>query len=173
MPLFRRPADAEETPAPAAAAEDRGGAAARVTLIGERTRVSGRIDTDEDLFVRGSFDGTIAAGSAVVVHPGGKVEAGVEAGQMAVHGRVQGDISAEGLVELGETASLDGNIRAPAVKVSSGAEFRGEIRRAPGGRPARAAAPGAGTAGGGAAGASAGKTGRPAAPAPAAKSAAR
>lgn len=156
MPLFRRPADAEETPAPAAA-EDRGGAA-RVTLIGERTRVTGQIDTDEDLFVRGSFDGAIAAGSAVVVHQGGKVKAGVEAGQMAVHGRVEGDISAGGLVELGETASLDGNIRAPAVKVSAGAEFRGQIRRQQGGRPAAAAAKPAA---------------KPAASAPAAKSADR
>lgn len=160
MPLFRRPAEAEESPEPATA-EDRGGGPARVTLIGERTRVSGRIDTDEDLFVRGSFDGTIAAGSAVVVHQGGKVEAGVEAGQMAVHGRVEGDISAEGLVELGETASLEGNIRAPAVKVSAGAEFRGQIRRQQGGRSA------------GGAGGSAGKPGRPAASPPAPKSAAR
>lgn len=165
MPLFRRPAEAEESPEPAA--EDRGGGTARVTLIGERTRVSGRIDTDEDLFVRGSFDGTIAAGSAVVVHQGGKVEAGVEAGRMAVHGRVEGDISAEGLVELGETASLEGNIRAPAVKVSAGAEFRGQVRRQPGGRSAGTAAAGGG------AGGSAGKSGRPAAPAPAPKSAAR
>ena len=167
MPLFRRPAEAEESPAPAAA-EDRGGGTARVTLIGERTRVSGRIETDEDLFVRGSFDGTIAAGSGVVVHSGGAVKAGVEAGQMAVHGRVEGDISAEGLVELGETASLEGNIRAPAVKVSAGAEFRGQIRRQPGGRPAAKAA-----AAGGGSGASAAKAGRPAAPAPAPKSAAR
>lgn len=166
MPLFRRPAEAEESPAPAAAEDRGGGGAARVTLIGERTRVSGRIETDEDLFVRGSFDGTIAAGSGVVVHPGGAVKAGVEAGQMAVHGRVEGDISAEGLVELGETASLEGNIRAPAVKVSAGAEFRGQIRRQPGGRPAAKAAAGG-------AGASAGKAGRPAAPAPAPKSAAR
>lgn len=166
MPLFRRPAEAEESSEPATA-EDRGGGPARVTLIGERTRVSGRIDTDEDLFVRGSFDGTIAAGSAVVVHQGGKVEAGVEAGQMAVHGRVEGDISAGGLVELGETASLEGNIRAPAVKVSAGAEFRGQIRRQPGGRSA-GAAPAAGGAGG-----SAGKPGRPAASPPAPKSAAR
>lgn len=166
MPLFRRPAEAEESPEPATA-EDRGGGPARVTLIGERTRVSGRIDTDEDLFVRGSFDGTIAAGSAVVVHQGGKVEAGVEAGQMAVHGRVEGDISAGGLVELGETASLEGNIRAPAVKVSAGAEFRGQIRRQPGGRSA-GAAPAAGGAEG-----SAGKPGRPAASPPAPKSAAR
>lgn len=170
MPLFRRPAEAGESPEPATA-EDRGGGPARVTLIGERTRVSGRIDTDEDLFVRGSFDGTIAAGSAVVVHQGGKVEAGVEAGQMAVHGRVEGDISAGGLVELGETASLEGNIRAPAVKVSAGAEFRGQIRRQPGGRSA-GAAQAAGNAAGGAGG-SAGKPGRPAASPPAPKSAAR
>ena len=110
------------------------------TLIGERTNLDGKIATGEDLFIRGAFDGAIEAESAVVIHRGGRVKASLAAGEVAVHGEVEGDISASGLVEISETGSLTGNIRAPAVKVSAGAAFRGQISRGKGGRePARPA----------------------------------
>lgn len=112
------------------------------TLIGERTNLDGKIATGEDLFIRGAFEGTIEAESAVVVHRGGRVKASLAAGEVAIHGRVEGDISAGGLVEISETGSLTGDIRAPAVKVSAGASFRGQITRGKGGTGAQKGAAG-------------------------------
>lgn len=134
MAFFRRPAEDEPGPvAPPTAESGAAGSTPGSTLIGERTNLDGKIATGEDLFIRGAFEGTIEAESAVVVHRGGRVKASLAAGEVAVHGRVEGDISAGGLVEISETGSLAGNIRAPKVKVSAGASFRGQISRGKGG----------------------------------------
>lgn len=139
MAFFRRPAEDEPGPvAPPTAEGGSPGSTPGSTLVGERTNLDGKIATGEDLFIRGQFDGTIKAESAVVVHRGGRVKASLAAGEVAIHGRVEGDISAGGLVEISETGSLTGNIRAPQVKVSAGASFRGQISRGKGGTGARA-----------------------------------
>lgn len=139
MAFFRRPAEDEPGPvAPPTAEGGSPGSTPGSTLVGERTNLDGKIATGEDLFIRGQFDGTIEAESAVVVHRGGRVKASLAAGEVAIHGRVEGDISAGGLVEISETGSLTGNIRAPQVKVSAGASFRGQISRGKGGTGARA-----------------------------------
>lgn len=149
MAFFRRPTEEDPDPvAPPTAEGGSPGSALGSTLIGERTNLDGKIAAGEDLFIRGAFEGTIEAESAVVVHRGGRVKASLTAGEVAIHGRVEGDISAGGLVEISETGSLAGNIRAPAVKVSAGASFRGQITRGKGGTGAKAgktakAAPGA------------------------------
>src|ERR1019366_4222327 len=90
--------------------------------------VRGELSGSEDLVVDGDVDGSIALhGQSLTVLPNGRVRANIEAGNVVVHGRVDGDIHASDRVELLKSASLTGNISTARILIEDGAFFKGTI----------------------------------------------
>ena len=100
-------------------------AAARTTVMGEKTRYVGKVDTDEPLLIHGTIEGEIKSSSEVEVGDGGVVKATIQARSIVISGRVIGDCAASDRVEIRATGKLNGSIHAAKIIIAEGAEFKG------------------------------------------------
>jgi cytoskeletal protein CcmA (bactofilin family) len=99
-----------------------------IATIGHSLVVKGELSGGEDLVVDGEVDGSIALqGHSLTVLPNGRVRANIEANNVILHGRVDGDIHASDRVELLKSASLTGNISTARILIEDGAFFKGTI----------------------------------------------
>ena len=98
-----------------------------VTVVGEHTRISGNIEGDEDLRVKGRVDGKIRLSRTLYVEAGGVVVADLEVRVAVVSGVMVGNIQASELVHITESGRMVGDIAAPRVILVDGAAFRGRV----------------------------------------------
>jgi len=102
--------------------------ASEVATIGKSVVVKGELSGSEDLIVDGEVEGSIALrGQTLTVGPNGRVRANIEARNVVVHGRVNGNIKASDRVELRKSASLQGDIATARISIDDGAFFKGGI----------------------------------------------
>jgi len=97
------------------------------SVLGPTIRFTGELHAGEDLIVHGQVNGSIAQGTRVTVGPQGVVTADIHSAHIDVEGRVEGNLMASKSVTIHATASLRGNIAAPAVSIQPGAVFTGTI----------------------------------------------
>ena len=101
---------------------------ADLATIGKSVIVKGELSGSEDLYVDGQVEGSIGLrGQTLTVGPNGRVRANVEARNLIVHGRVDGDVHATERVDLRKTASLSGDITTARISIEDGAFFKGTI----------------------------------------------
>jgi len=117
-------------PAPAPVSHARATAPSKSTVLGEKTRYSGKIDTDEPLLIQGSFEGEIKSSSEVEIGETGVVTAAITARQVVISGRVNGDCTASDKVEIRASGKLTGGIHAARIVIAEGAEFKGTSQMA-------------------------------------------
>lgn len=99
-----------------------------VATIGKSVVVKGELSGSEDLIIDGEVEGSIALrGQTLTVGPNGRVRANIEARNVILHGRVNGDIHATDRVDLRKSASLSGNIATARISIEDGAFFKGGI----------------------------------------------
>jgi cytoskeletal protein CcmA (bactofilin family) len=102
--------------------------AVEVATIGKSVVVRGELSGSEDLYVDGSVEGSISLkGQSLTIGPNGQVRANLEARNVIVHGRVDGNVIASDRVELRKSASLTGDISTARVAIEDGAYFKGTI----------------------------------------------
>ena len=97
------------------------------TVIGESILVSGTLEGDEDIIVRGRVEGTLRLTRTLYVEPTATVKAEVQVRTCVMSGAVVGNITASESVEITKEGKVVGDITAPRVIVSDGATFRGRI----------------------------------------------
>ncbi|MGF1509581.1 MAG: polymer-forming cytoskeletal protein [Myxococcota bacterium] len=97
------------------------------TLIGPGITVEGDLEGDDELVVAGIVKGNSVTGRDVVVEKGGHLEAGVQADNVRVSGRLQGSVQAKGKVDIAGEGQLDGDVKAPRISVTDGARLKGHI----------------------------------------------
>jgi cytoskeletal protein CcmA (bactofilin family) len=114
-----------------------------IATIGKSVVVKGELSGSEDLIVDGEVEGSITLrGQSLTIGPNGRVRANIEARNVIVHGRVDGDIHASERVELRKSASLSGDITTARISIEDGAFFKGGIDiRKPGNDAKNAPAP--------------------------------
>jgi cytoskeletal protein CcmA (bactofilin family) len=99
-----------------------------VATIGKSVVVRGELSGSEDLYVDGEVDGSISLrGQSLTIGPNGRVRANLEARNVIVHGRVDGNVNASDRVDLRKSASLIGDISTARVAIEDGAYFKGTI----------------------------------------------
>jgi len=97
-----------------------------ITLKGD---ISGR----EDLWIGGNVDGTLRLESSrVVVGASGKIHGEIEAREIVIEGKVEGDLRAAERLEISPTGTVRGDATAPRIAFHEGAVFNGsmEVTRA-------------------------------------------
>ncbi len=97
------------------------------TIIGESILISGSLNGDEDLTVRGRVEGTLTLTRTLVVEPTGIVKAEVQVKNCVIAGVVVGNVTATESVEITKEGRMVGDIGAPRVIIVDGASFRGRI----------------------------------------------
>jgi cytoskeletal protein CcmA (bactofilin family) len=106
-------------------------AAEKMSVFGPTLRFKGELKAQEDLKIEGRIEGTIQHQQRVVVGAKGEVVATVTAAAIDVDGKVQGDIHAKKSVKVSQSAVVRGNIRAPSVSITEGANFNGSVSMEP------------------------------------------
>jgi cytoskeletal protein CcmA (bactofilin family) len=97
------------------------------TIIGESILISGSLNGDEDLTVRGRVEGTLTLTKTLVVEPTGIVKAEVQVRNCIIAGVIVGNVTATESVEITKEGRMVGDIAAPRVIIVDGASFRGRI----------------------------------------------
>ena len=99
------------------------------SLIGASVVCVGRVTADEDMIIRGGFQGSLKLGGRRLrIETGALVESDVEAGSVFIAGSLSGTVRAMGTVTLTRDARMKGDIVAAKVTIQEGAQFRGGIK---------------------------------------------
>ena len=96
-----------------------------MTLLGAGTSFEGKIDVPHEFSVHGTFTGEINCKGQVIIGGKGFVKADIIAKTAIISGRVEGNITCSGSVELEENSTLLGNINAKELIINKGASFHG------------------------------------------------
>jgi cytoskeletal protein CcmA (bactofilin family) len=115
----------------------------RASVLGPTLYFKGDLSAEEDLLIQGRVEGSVTHTQRLTVGAQGTVKANIKAQLIIVEGMVEGDLQAEKSVLVKETAKVVGNIVAPRVSISEGANFSGSIDM--GGKSAAARLPKTGT----------------------------
>jgi len=102
-------------------------AAERASILGPTLYFKGDLSAEEDLLIQGRVEGSISHTQRLTVGAQGTVKANIQAQLIIVEGTVDGDLQAEKSVVVKDTAKVCGNIYAPSVSISEGANFSGSI----------------------------------------------
>ena len=95
------------------------------TLIGAEALISGEITTSNVIQIEGRVEGKIKSTGLVVIGEAGRVKAEIEAENVSIRGKLEGNCTAKNRVEITNTGKVFGNLRAPLIAVAEGAVFRG------------------------------------------------
>src|SRR5262245_18054372 len=99
----------------------------KTTVIGERTKISGSLEGDEDLLIKGRVEGNVRLTKTLHVEAGGIVVADVNVKDCVVSGVVVGAVTATDSVHITDGGRMVGDINAPRVIIVAGAAFRGRV----------------------------------------------
>jgi len=98
------------------------------TIIGKDTCFKGSINTRGIVRVDGELEGDVVTQSDVIIGESGKAMAEVKGKNVAIAGRVEGNVKAEGKMELKKTGALIGDATAQQVSIDDGAVFKGRCQ---------------------------------------------
>jgi len=97
------------------------------TEIGESILISGNLEGDEDLTVRGRVEGNVRLSRTLIVEASGVVKADVTVKNAIISGVVVGNVTATDSVQLTAEGRMVGDLAAPRVIIVDGASFRGRV----------------------------------------------
>ena len=129
MAIFKKNEPQVQKPRDRPSPSSRGQGDSAISIIGAGMKVVGDITTEGIVRVEGQVDGTIRAGSAVVLGQAGSIEGSVFTEDAVIGGRVSGSIVAANRLELQSTCLVEGEIRTRAehLKLEEGARFAGHV----------------------------------------------
>jgi cytoskeletal protein CcmA (bactofilin family) len=101
---------------------------ADVAHIGKSVIIRGELSGSEDLYLDGEVEGNIDLHNHnLVIGPNGRVRANVQAKDVVIHGKVDGNVTGFEKVELKKSAMLNGDINTQRIVIEDGAFFKGAI----------------------------------------------
>lgn len=92
-----------------------------MTMIGSDTIITGTIRAQGSVWIDGRVEGDIYTDGLLMIGETAVVIGNIEAGSVICRGMMMGDIVASEEVELLESASLNGTVRAPVFSVDDSA----------------------------------------------------
>jgi cytoskeletal protein CcmA (bactofilin family) len=103
-----------------------------VAWIGQSVTFKGELVSSEDMRIEGKIEGTIELRNHdLTVGPNAQIRADIVAKTITVRGTVTGKLTASERIEIRETASIQGEITAPRLAVTDGANIQGRIQTKP------------------------------------------
>jgi cytoskeletal protein CcmA (bactofilin family) len=96
--------------------------------IGKTVVIRGEVKGGEDLTIDGRVEGTIQlADNRLTIGPNADVAADLSAKDILVMGRVKGNVTATGRVELRAGCLLEGDVKAMRLAIEDNAVLRGKV----------------------------------------------
>ena len=101
----------------------------RVTgLLDRGARFEGKLTFEGVVRIGGEFYGEIFTQDTLVIHPGARVVADVEADVVVISGHFEGNMSAKRRVIMHPPASFKGSVTTPSLRIDEGVTFEGASR---------------------------------------------
>jgi cytoskeletal protein CcmA (bactofilin family) len=98
------------------------------TVIGRSVTIRGEVSGNEDMYMDGVVEGTIALlESRLTIGPNARVMADLDAGDVVIYGLVEGNIRASGRIELRDSAVVKGDIVAGRLSIEENASIKGKV----------------------------------------------
>ena len=94
-------------------------------LLDHGASFDGRLTFEGTVRIGGSFQGEIFTNDTLVVNPGARVEAQIEADTVIISGNVRGNIFAKRRVIMHPPASFQGTVTTPSLRIDEGVVFEG------------------------------------------------
>ncbi len=119
---------AEAAPPPPAVAAPSPSPAMNASRITPGITLKGEISGKEDLWIGGSIDGKLHFESArVSLGASGRVHGEIEAREVVIEGKVEGNLRATERLEIAASGNVHGDAAAPRVALQEGAVFNGAM----------------------------------------------
>lgn len=99
------------------------------------TQVEGIINAESDIRIDGYLKGTLVCKGRVIIGPKGSIEGEIKAQNAMIEGRFKGILQIDDLLQVKETATVDGEIITDKLAISPGAKFNGTSKTNSGQRP--------------------------------------
>ena len=102
--------------------------------IGASFEIKGSITGEEDLQIDGKVEGPVTITGRLIIGSSGQLKSGVTARELAIYGKVSGNVDARDRVEIKRDGEVIGDIQTARISIDDGAIFKGRIeigRRAP------------------------------------------
>ena len=101
---------------------------ADIAHIGKSVVIKGELSGSEDRYLDGEVEGSIdLRDHSLTIGPNSRVRASVFAKEVAIQGKMDGNVTATNKVELKKSAMLNGDIRTQRIVIEDGAFFKGSI----------------------------------------------
>jgi cytoskeletal protein CcmA (bactofilin family) len=97
----------------------------------EGTQIKGNIQSATDLRIDGELEGDLRCQGRVVIGPQGSVKGNIICKSGLIQGKVLGDLQVEVLLELKNTAQVQGNINSSKLVVEEGVVLQGHCKVQP------------------------------------------
>jgi len=99
--------------------------------IGPSIHIKGEVTAQEPLTIAGHVDGSVqVSGHALTVSAEGRVDADIDADTIVVGGHVHGNLQAGSRIVVHPTATIEGDLCAPAISLADGANVKGRVETA-------------------------------------------
>ncbi len=97
------------------------------TIIGPSVKLEGKFQGEGDLIVEGILIGSLETKKNLKVSSGAIIQANIKADNAFISGKVKGNVSVKGKLEITNTAIIIGDIRCKIISVESGSLMQGKI----------------------------------------------
>jgi cytoskeletal protein CcmA (bactofilin family) len=105
------------------------------TFIAPGTTVEGKLRGSDNILVCGKVIGDCELAATVTIAEGGSWNGRIQSRNVIVGGGLQGEVVAQGQIEIASTARIDGTLTGSTVAIAEGAVLEGEVRINGGGDP--------------------------------------
>ncbi|MBU6340225.1 MAG: polymer-forming cytoskeletal protein [Bacteroidetes bacterium] len=116
--MFGNAKTTEETKKPAATPS-----AGAINALVKGTLIEGNVRCESDLRIDGAIKGKLLCQAKVIIGPTGSVEGEIRCQNAVIEGKFQGILVVSELLNIRETAEIDGDITTGKLLVQSGAKF--------------------------------------------------
>jgi cytoskeletal protein CcmA (bactofilin family) len=116
------PSPTAVAPVPRAVGRD-----AKESVIASDLSIEGKIQGAGNVRIAGRFTGDIAVEGDLTIEVGARVNGGVKARRVIVAGELEGNVESAQRVEVVESGSMVGDVKAGTVTVAPGARMRGMV----------------------------------------------
>lgn len=101
------------------------------TIIGADANFKGDLEFESAAKVLGKFEGSITSKGKIHIADGSECKATITAKEVAVEGRIEGDVEANDRIELKPKGVVEGDIVAARMTMAEGASINGHCRIGP------------------------------------------
>ncbi len=97
------------------------------SILAAGLTIEGKIEGNGNIRVSGRFKGTVNVKGELTVEPGASIDGEVNADTVFVGGEVRGQIVSSSRIELKESCTVIGDLKAGSLTVAAGSRMRGKV----------------------------------------------